>query len=187
MARVPPARRRYEFVGAHDSQLVVTKWSGEVEWHTPAQWVEAARRVLGANDLDPASSDRAQETVAAGAYFTKEADGLARPWRGRVWLNPPYAAGLVDRFVGKLVHHVGAGDVTAAIMLVDARTDTAWFHLAASACQRICLKRGRISFVRPDGVDADAATCGSAFLYFGPRPEAFEAVFAPFGLVVRRV
>ena len=152
----------------------------------PAPWVEAARRVLGAIDLDPASSDRAQETVRARRHFTKEADGLSRPWAGRVWLNPPYATGLVDRFVGKLVHHVGAGDVPAAVLLVDSRTDTAWFHHAAGACQRICLKRGRISFVRPDGAGADATTSGSAFLYFGARPEAFEAVFSPFGLVVRR-
>ncbi|MBV8705032.1 MAG: hypothetical protein JO118_15135, partial [Acetobacteraceae bacterium] len=146
------------------------------KWHTPAQWVEAVRRVLGAIDLDPASSDRAQETVAAATYFTKEMDGLSRPWRGRVWLNPPYAAGVVDRFVGKLVRHVGAGDVTAAILLVDSRTDTQWFHHAAGARARVCFTRGRISFVRPDGAGADAATSGSAFLYFGaisapaPRP-----------------
>jgi phage N-6-adenine-methyltransferase len=174
-------------VGAHDTQLVVTKYTGEVEWHTPAQWVEAARRVLGAIDLDPASSEVAQETVAAKTYFTKEMDGLSMPWQGRVWLNPPYTAGVVDKFVGKLVRHVGAGDVTAAILLVDSRTDTLWFHHAASACQRICFKRGRISFVRPDGAEADAATCGSAFLYFGGHPDVFEDVFAPFGLVVRRV
>ena len=186
VARVAPARRRYEFVGAHDHRLVVTKWTGEVEWHTPAQWVEAARRVLGAIDLDPASSALAQETVRARRHFTKEADGLSRPWAGRVWLNPPYAAGVVDKFVAKLVAHVQSGDVPAAILLVDSRTDTQWLHHAAGACQRICLKRGRISFVRPDGAGADAATSGSAFLYFGPRPEAFEAVFSPFGLVVRR-
>ena len=88
VARVAPARRKYEYIGAHDTQLVVTKYTGEVEWHTPAQWIEAARRVLGAIDLDPASSDRAQETVGAETYFTKETDGLSRPWAGRVWLKP---------------------------------------------------------------------------------------------------
>jgi phage N-6-adenine-methyltransferase len=186
VARVAPARRKYEFIGAHDHRLVVTKYTGEVEWHTPAQWVEAARRVLGAIDLDPASSDRAQETVAAKRHFTKEMDGLARPWAGRVWLNPPYAAGLVDRFVGKLVEHVRAGDVAAAVLLTDNRTETEWFHRAAGACQRICLKRGRISFVRPDGAGADASTSGSVFFYFGGHPDVFDDVFGPFGLLVRR-
>src|SRR5262245_6844094 len=67
--------------------------TGENEWYTPPAYLEAARLVLGGIDLDPASSDVAQRRVRAGRYFTKKDDGLSRPWRGRVWLNPPYASG----------------------------------------------------------------------------------------------
>src|SRR4051794_17958061 len=57
-------------------------WTGEVEWYTPAAYVEAARGVLGGIDLDPATSDHAQRTVRAAAYHTAETDGVAHPWRG---------------------------------------------------------------------------------------------------------
>jgi hypothetical protein len=57
------------------------------EWHTEAPIVAAARQVLGGIDLDPASCAEAQETVRAARFFTKEQDGLTRPWAGRVFMN----------------------------------------------------------------------------------------------------
>ena len=47
------------------------------EWYTPTQYVEAARRVLGGIDLDPASCEVANATVKATRYLTKDDDGLA--------------------------------------------------------------------------------------------------------------
>ena len=64
--------------------------TGAVEWYTPQDYVEAARFVLGAIDLDPASAPRAQEWIKAKTFFTEQDDGLTKEWRGRIWLNPPY-------------------------------------------------------------------------------------------------
>jgi hypothetical protein len=64
--------------------------SASAEWYTPAPYIEAAREVLGAIDLDPASSAQANATVRATAFFSKDDDGLARDWSGRAFLNPPY-------------------------------------------------------------------------------------------------
>lgn len=61
--------------------------SGENEWYTPAEFIEAARRVMGEIDLDPASSDIAQETVKANKYYTIDDDGLEQEWSGRVWIK----------------------------------------------------------------------------------------------------
>ena len=157
-------------------------WTGEVEWYTPAAYVEAARTVMGGIDLDPASSDHAQRTVRATVYYTAETDGLAQPWRGRVWLNPPYRADLIGRFVRKLLDELEAGNVTEAVLLVHARTDAAWFHEAAGGAVAVCFKLGRISFETPDGT-GDSPTTGSAFLYYGDRPDRFARIFGDSGLV----
>jgi len=157
--------------------------TGENEWYTPAEHIAAARDVLGEIDLDPASSDAAQRIVGAAAYFTKEDDGLAREWRGRVWLNPPYAQPLIADFVSKMVGEWRARRVAQAIVLTHNYTDTAWFHEAAAACDAICFTRGRVKFCDAAG-NVAAPTQGQAFFYFGDRAGAFAARFASVGFVV---
>jgi ParB family chromosome partitioning protein len=157
--------------------------TGETEWHTPPEYLAAARDVLGEFDLDPASTALAQRTVRATQYFTKETDGLKQDWHGRVWLNPPYAQPFIADFVTKLVTEVQAGRVTAAIMLTHNYTDTAWFHEAASACSAICFTRGRVRFVSPSG-ELATPTQGQAFFYFGTEPNRFAERFATVGFVV---
>lgn len=158
--------------------------TGENEWYTPPRYIELARDVMGGIDLDPASSDMAQQSVGALAYFTVADDGLAKEWSGRVWMNPPYSQPAILHFIEKLVGEVTAGRVTQAIALTHNYTDTAWFHLAANACTAICLTRGRIGFVSPTGEKA-APTQGQAFFYFGDRPDVFAEKFAAVGLIVR--
>jgi DNA N-6-adenine-methyltransferase (Dam) len=68
-----------------------TLGTGNNEWFTPPQYIEAARRMLGEIDLDPASHSIAQQAVKAARFYTLQDDGLAREWHGRIWLNPPYA------------------------------------------------------------------------------------------------
>lgn len=155
--------------------------SGNNEWYTPAKYIEAAREAMGGIDLDPASSEAAQETVQAEQFFTPLEDGLEQDWHGRVWLNPPYAQPLITQFVEKLVAE--RDNIDAAILLTHNYTDTRWFHHAANACDAICFTRGRITFPDAKG-NVASPTQGQAFFYFGQDVAGFTARFQDVGFVV---
>lgn len=159
--------------------------TGDNEWYTPAEHIEAARAVMGDIDLDPASSALANETVRAARFFDIEADGLAQEWGGRVWMNPPYAQPWIMRFCEKLTEEAAAGRVIEAIALTHNYTDTGWFHLLAGKADAVCFTRGRIGFLDPNGKRA-APTQGQAFTYIGPNVPEFVRQFSRFGLVMVR-
>lgn len=94
------------------------------EHGSPPAAVDLARYALGGIDLDPASNGYwNQHTVRALAYYDRKANGLAKPWAGRVWCNPPGAdeqAGtksLVRPFWDRLVEHWREGLIDGAVWL----------------------------------------------------------------------
>jgi hypothetical protein len=184
--RVKHAVARVEAMTTSAPGLSRKGYIGENEWFTPPVWIERARAVLGDIDLDPASHVLAQETVRASTFYTVADDGLAQPWAGRVWMNPPYARAMLQPFVDKLLAAYAAGDVSAALILVHAYTDSGWFHSAARAAAAVCFPRRRIQFVAPSG-ERCAQMNGQAFFYFGRDASAFRRVFEPLGLLMRAV
>jgi hypothetical protein len=160
-----------------------TSFTGENEWYTPARYVELARRVLGTIDVDPASNDIAQQTVRAATYYTAETNGLDKPWRGKVWMNPPYSRELIGRFIGKLVEEHQSGRCTEAIVLTHNSTDTRWAASLFGGARALCFTRGRVRFVSPKGKFA-APAMGQLLSYFGRRPDRFASVFREVGHIV---
>jgi hypothetical protein len=125
----------------------VSNNSGENEWYTPPALIEAARECMGGIDLDPATSEVAQATVRATRYFTAEHDGLAQPWSGKVWLNPPYAQPLIGQFIEKLVAEFRPGRVTGAVVLTNNATETGWGQSLLGASSAVCFPAGRLRFL----------------------------------------
>lgn len=76
------------------------------------------------------------------SWFTKELNGLAQPWRGVCWMNPPYG-----RTIGQWMRKAYESSKTGAtvVCLVPARTDTAWWHEFAMKGE-IRFIRGRLKF-----------------------------------------
>jgi ParB family transcriptional regulator, chromosome partitioning protein len=160
----------------------IRTWTNAVsdEWYTPPSIVDRARRVLGSIDLDPASNAAAQEVVRATTYYTAETDGLSQPWTGRVWMNPPYRRGLVGAFVNRLVDCYVAGEVEAAVTLVNLhRAGSAWFQRLATHGHR-CELRRRIIFWGPDGATFRAQHDDAVF-YLGPHASRFRRWFGSLG------
>jgi hypothetical protein len=126
--------------------------SGKNEWLTPPDLVAA----LGVFDLDPCSPiNRPWDT--ARNHLTVRENGLARPWSGRVWLNPPFGQEIPEWMARMSAHGNG-------IALVLARTETAWFqdHVFDSPTMSVVMfLRGRITFHHVDGSPA-RGNCGGA-------------------------
>lgn len=119
--------------------------SKSVTWLTPPAWIEA----LGPFDTDPCCPEDMPWKTARWMY-TKRQDGMAQPWRGRVWLNPPFGQHW-PQWVTKLIDH-GNG-----IALLAARTETrAFYGLVWESADAVCFVRGRPHFHHADGKRASA-------------------------------
>lgn len=169
-------------VSVREKVVHVTNNSGENEWYTPSEYTEAARRVMGGIDLDPASSEVANRTVQAGRFITKEEDALSQVWQARsLWMNPPYSSDLIREFTKKFALHVASGDVTEGIVLVNNATETRWFAELVPVCSAIVFPTGRIRYLDSTGTPANSPLQGQAFLYAGGNPAGFIAEFSQFG------
>lgn len=75
------------------ARTTVQHSSDSNEFYTPDIFVEAARKLMGGIDCDPASCELAQQVVEAGVWYGPGSpygeDGLVEDWSGRVFLNPP--------------------------------------------------------------------------------------------------
>lgn len=155
------------------------------EWYTPKKFIDAACKVLGAIELDPASSEQANRIVKATTFYDQTRDGLTKTWNAKtVFLNPPYCkAGNTsnqDRWTAKLLREYKRGNVKEAILLVTTATETIWFHRLMPF--PMCFVKGRIQFTTPTGKKG-GATKGSIFVYLGRQPEKFYQIFRRFGVV----
>jgi ParB family chromosome partitioning protein len=162
------------------------------EWFTPARYIEAARAVMGAIDLDPASCELANRTVKATRFYTKEENGLNQPWYGKVYCNPPFTAAVSSHmpqftWANKLLTEYQSGNVEEAILLIMACIKQKWFHTLWHMHNfPVCFNRKRIHFNRPGNTTQELreSTC---FLYFGPNEGHFVEIFSQFGTIAKRV
>ena len=92
-------------------------------------------------------------------HYTLEQDGLAQPWFGMVWLNPPYNRRKIGKWIAKLAEH-GSG-----VALVYARTDTAWFQDYPP--DGLLLLRGRVRFIERKGSRTVSGASPSALMAYG--------------------
>lgn len=112
------------------------------EWSTPRAFFAALDAEFHFN-LDPCST---RENRKCAKFFTIEDDGLQQDWGGyRVFCNPPYGREIAD-WVRKCSEEAKKPG-TLVVMLVPARTDTAYFHdYIYNHAREIRFVRGRLHF-----------------------------------------
>lgn len=154
------------------------------DWHTPGEYVDDARRVMGSIDLDPFTSPEANEYVGAKHILTQADDALATDWARpdvrNVWMNPPYGRGMMNKAVARLIDQRSSFE--SAVVLTNAATDTYWYHDLLKSCDAVCQTLGRIAFISGDK-ELSGNTKGQAFFYFGPNKRKFADVFSKHGWV----
>lgn len=123
-------------------------------WLTPPSILSC----LGQFDLDPCCpacmpwrtadlmlSNDITTPITETFYATCPADGLLTPWRGRVFLNPPWGRAISPWLRQLAAHNNG-------IALIPARTETRdWFEFVWPRASAICFLRGRPHFHYPNG------------------------------------
>ena len=112
------------------------------EWATPASLFAELDAEFHFN-LDPCST---HENAKCEKHYTIEDDGLTKNWGGyRVFCNPPYGRA-IPAWVRKCAEESRKPD-TLVVMLIPARTDTAYFHdYIYHRAREIRFIRGRIHF-----------------------------------------
>lgn len=144
-------------MGSHQSAAMLKD-----EWLTPPEIIDA----LGGPysfDLDPCSPIN-RPWPTAKEHFTIADNGLLKPWRGRIWFNPPYGGPtIVGPWMRRMADH---GTGTA---LIFARTETdLFFETVWKKATALLFFRGRLHFHHVDGKRAKAnAGAPSVLIAYG--------------------
>lgn len=108
------------------------------EWSTPPEFFKGLDTEFRFT-LDPCAT---ATNALCKKYFTIEDNGLTQSWNNEVvFCNPPYGRQIKD-WVKKASLAVGG----VVVMLIPARTDTAYFHQYIYGKAEIRFIRGRLKF-----------------------------------------
>lgn len=123
----------------HESSI-----GGSDDWYTPPEIFTAIGLMF---DLDPCSPG-ANHWVPALRVYTKAEDGLAQPWHGLVFMNPPFGGrnGHVPWLEKFFAHGNG-------IAVVRAYTSSEWFHeTLVPRAEALLFPKGKTRFIPSDEV-----------------------------------
>jgi|TARA_R100000664_G_C2686118_1_gene92085 phage N-6-adenine-methyltransferase len=141
-----------------------TDKTGSEDWATPKDLFKAVNAEFRF-DLDAAAS---AHNACVTNYIAKEEDALSVDWSQRgsaVWLNPPYGRSVKDWM--RKAYEESLKGITV-VVLVFARTDTAWWHEYGTKAAEARFIKGRLHFTRADG-HTGASTAPSVLLVFDEK------------------
>ena len=131
------------------------------EWYTPKYIFDA----LGERfDLDVAAPIDGPRHVPADDWYSDLS--LIMPWRGFVWMNPPFGHQSTKRdWLGKFFMH-GNG-----IALLPDRTSAPWWQEFAPRADAVMFVSPKVKFEKPDGTIGESPGTGTVLMAAGKRAE----------------
>lgn len=133
------------------------------ERYTPSYVFEA----LGCRfDVDVAAPTAHLAQWVPAEHFIRERS-LAQPWRGFVWMNPPFGGrnGL-EPWLTRFFRH-GNG-----IALTPDRTSAPWWQAAAAQADAVLFVAGKIKFIGADGKPSNTSAQGTTLMAAGKHAVA---------------
>ena len=128
------------------------------EWYTPPSVFAALGETF---DLDVAAPVCGPLHVPAKSWLHE--GSLSAPWRGFVWMNPPFGGrNALVPWLDKFFDH-GHG-----IALTPDRTSAPWFWQAWKRADAVAFTR-KLRFIRPDGTEGVSPSNGCALWAAGER------------------
>lgn len=130
-------------------------------WYTP-RWVFDG---LGIEfDLDVAAPADGIDWIPARAHYSVTDDGLAQPWHGTIWCNPPYSA--PTAWCRRWAEH------PSGCLLIRADLSTGGPFVALSAASSMYVPAKRLQFVNGHGEGSGAVNFSTVLLGRGPVADA---------------
>jgi phage N-6-adenine-methyltransferase len=149
-------------------------------WETPPDLVTDLAPVFPW-DLDAAAS----RPNVCKHYYSPEEDGLAQPWEGLIWLNPPYGKKRhIDWWMQK-AHLEGQKDGTTVVCLPPARTSTRWWHDNVPFASLVVFFNRRVHFILPEHYETDPTDGALVRVPEKRGPAGFPSAFVVFGDLTR--
>jgi phage N-6-adenine-methyltransferase len=138
------------------------------DWETPQNFFDKLNSEFGFQVDAAASPDNAKCAV----FFTKQMNGLAQEWSGKVvFVNPPYGKQM-SKWMQKAFESSLAG--ATVVCLVHSRTDTRWWFEWVQGKAEVRFVRGRLKF----GDGKQSAPFPSAVVIYRPPQTEAEAEVA---------
>ena len=145
--------------------------SASDRWFTPPDLLAEISAFFGGSYFDPCPARVEGERVESGLWL---------PWQSPCFVNPPYGRA-IGRWVGRAVSDAAVDEL---VLLVPARTDTAWFQPLWDL-PALCFLRGRLRF--SGAASGAGAPFPSVLAYRGARVQEFSVAFGRRGAVVGRI
>lgn len=129
------------------------------EWYTPRYVFDAMNCSF---DIDVASPPQGIPWIPAAKFIYE--NSLDTPWRGTVWMNPPFGGrNGIAPWLDKFFNH---GD---GVALTPDRTSAPWWQTYAPRARCILFVNGKIKFIGVDGKPGASPAQGTTLMAIGNR------------------